>query len=27
MKAGAYCVPIEDENDIAKVYRNMVMVR
>ena len=27
MKAGAYCVPVEDKNDIALLYRKMVMVR
>jgi len=27
MKAGAYCVPLEDQNDIALMYRKMILVR
>jgi len=27
MNAGAYCVPVEDQNDIALLYRKLVMVR
>ena len=27
MKAGAYCVPVEEQNDIALMYRKMIMVR